>query len=161
MTITAFARREWSLAQWQQHVSEALKDLVNEKTRTPQQNKLFTQFLNRFRYHQGSFDDLTAYQRLANDIHCESACVHTVFYLAIKPTVFATVIKNLALAKLNQPCGASRIVVEKPFGEDLKSARMLNKLLHQSFQEEQIYRIDHFLGKEMVQICSCSALRIP
>jgi len=151
MTIIAFARREWSLAQWQQHVSEALKDLVNEKTRTPQQKKLFAQFLNRFRYHQGSFDDLSAYQRLANDIHCESACIHTVFYLAIKPTVFATVIKNLALAKLNQPCGASRIVVEKPFGEDLKSARMLNKLLHQSFQEEQIYRIDHFLGKEMVQ----------
>lgn len=151
MTIIAFARRKWSLAQWQAHVSDALKDIINEKTSTQQQKALFKQFLDRFRYHQGSFDDLSRYQELASTIRCESAPVHTIFYLAIKPTVFATVIKNLALAELNKPYGTSRIVVEKPFGEDLKSARLLNRLLHQSFMEEQIFRIDHFLGKEMVQ----------
>ncbi len=147
MTIIAFARREWSLDQWKTHVCDSLKDKISSQ----QQKVILKQFLKRFRYQQGNFDDLAAYQQLADNLQCESSCTQTVFYLAIKPTVFSTVIKNLELTGLNKPCGTSRIVVEKPFGRDLNSARTLNQLLHQSFNEEQIYRIDHFLGKEMVQ----------
>jgi len=147
MTITAFARREWSLDQWKAHVCDSLKDKISSQ----QQKAILKRFLKRFRYQQGNFDDLAAYQQLADSLQCESSCTKTVFYLAIKPTVFSIVIKNLELTGLNKPCGTSRIVVEKPFGRDLNSARILNQLLHQSFNEEQIYRIDHFLGKEMVQ----------
>ncbi|GKS69551.1 glucose-6-phosphate 1-dehydrogenase [Nitrosomonas sp. PY1] len=147
MAITAFARREWSLDQWKAHVCDSLKDKISSQ----QHKAILKRFLKRFRYQQGNFDDLAAYRQLADNSQCESPCTQTVFYLAIKPTVFSTVIKNLELAGLNKPCGTSRIVVEKPFGRDLNSARALNQLLHQSFNEEQIYRIDHFLGKEMVQ----------
>jgi glucose-6-phosphate 1-dehydrogenase len=79
------------------------------------------------------------------------ACSHVVFYLAIKPTDYPSVIGNLEVAGLNKPRGFHRIVVEKPFGEDLESAQMLNQFLHRSFNEEQIFRIDHYQGKETVQ----------
>ena len=74
-----------------------------------------------------------------------------VFYLALPPRVFATVIESLGKAGLNQSAGWTRLVVEKPFGRDHDSARELNALVHSYFSEEQIYRIDHYLGKETVQ----------
>src|SRR5581483_2994699 len=70
------------------------------------------------------------------------------YYLAIPPTMFATVVKGLADAGCNK---GGRVVVEKPFGRDLASAQALNGILHQSFQESEIFRIDHYLGKEPVQ----------
>src|SRR4030065_481778 len=81
----------------------------------------------------------------------ESGGSSAVFYLAIKPAEFGAVIQNLEASGLNNPRGLHRVVIEKPFGEDLESAQMLNRLLHQHFDEEQVYRIDHFLGKETVQ----------
>ena len=78
-------------------------------------------------------------------------CSNVVFYLAIKPTEFAAVINNLDAVGLNRPRGLHRVVVEKPFGEDIESARMLNELMHRHFDEEQIFRIDHYLGKDTVQ----------
>jgi glucose-6-phosphate 1-dehydrogenase len=78
-------------------------------------------------------------------------CSNMIFYLAIKPANFADVVLNLDRAGINRGRGRHRIVVEKPFGEDLASARRLNELLHKYFDEAQIYRIDHFLGKETVQ----------
>jgi glucose-6-phosphate 1-dehydrogenase len=74
-----------------------------------------------------------------------------VFYLALPPSSFSTVIKGIGESGLNKSSGWVRIVVEKPFGEDLSSARELNSLLHRYFDESQIYRIDHYLGKETVQ----------
>ena len=73
------------------------------------------------------------------------------FYLALPPGAFDSTIKGLRAAKLNRSEGWTRIVVEKPFGRDLQSARELNVLLHDGFSEDQIYRIDHYLGKETVQ----------
>jgi glucose-6-phosphate 1-dehydrogenase len=70
------------------------------------------------------------------------------YYLAIPPNMFATVVKGLADAGCDK---GGRVVVEKPFGRDLASARELNRILHQSFQESEIFRIDHYLGKEPVQ----------
>jgi len=74
-----------------------------------------------------------------------------VFYLALPPPVFPEVIKNLGEAGLNKSNGWTRLVIEKPFGEDLESAQRLNELVHDYFDEPQIYRIDHYLGKETVQ----------
>lgn len=73
------------------------------------------------------------------------------FYLALPPDAFVSTIKGLRAAKLNRSAGWTRIVVEKPFGRDLQSAQDLNALLHDGFSENQIYRIDHYLGKETVQ----------
>ena len=74
-----------------------------------------------------------------------------VFYLALPPRVFPLAIAGLGHAGLNQSAGWTRLVIEKPFGRDLKSAQDLNKVAHENFDEEQIYRIDHYLGKETVQ----------
>ncbi len=74
-----------------------------------------------------------------------------VFYLALPPKVFPLAIAALGGAGLNKSNGWVRLVIEKPFGRDLKSAQELNKVVHQSFEEKQVYRIDHYLGKETVQ----------
>lgn len=74
-----------------------------------------------------------------------------IFYLALPPQAFADTVEQLASAGLNRSRGYTRVVVEKPFGRDLESARGLNTLLHRHFDETQIYRIDHYLGKETVR----------
>jgi glucose-6-phosphate 1-dehydrogenase len=74
-----------------------------------------------------------------------------VFYLALPPEAFAPTIQGIGEAGLNQSAGWTRIVVEKPFGHDLVSAQKLNALIHSYFEESDIYRIDHYLGKETVQ----------
>ncbi|MBD3274606.1 MAG: glucose-6-phosphate dehydrogenase, partial [Candidatus Marinimicrobia bacterium] len=74
-----------------------------------------------------------------------------VFYLAIPPVAYETTINGLGSASLNESPGWTKIVVEKPFGRDLSSAQKLNNITHKYFSEEQIYRIDHYLGKETVQ----------
>jgi glucose-6-phosphate 1-dehydrogenase len=73
------------------------------------------------------------------------------FYLALPPNAFPPTIRHLGEAGLNRSRGWTRIVVEKPFGRDLRSARELNQLVHEHFEESQVYRIDHYLGKETVQ----------
>ncbi len=73
------------------------------------------------------------------------------FYLAIPPRAFPVVIERLGEAGLNRSPGFTRLVVEKPFGKSLESARELNQIVHASFEEDQVYRIDHYLGKETVQ----------
>lgn len=74
-----------------------------------------------------------------------------VFYLALPPKVFPLAIAGLGRAGLNKSRGWTRLVIEKPFGRDLKSAQDLNRVVHANFEEEQVYRIDHYLGKETVQ----------
>jgi glucose-6-phosphate 1-dehydrogenase len=73
------------------------------------------------------------------------------FYLALPPTAFPEVVNGLGRAGLHKSPGWARVVVEKPFGRDLESAKKLNKLIHRYFRESQLYRIDHYLGKETVQ----------
>ena len=74
-----------------------------------------------------------------------------IFYLAMAPEFFGTIANKLQEYGLKDSAGWSRLVIEKPFGIDIKSARKLNKQLRAAFDEDQIYRIDHYLGKEMVQ----------
>ena len=94
---------------------------------------------------QGDYNDPATYQRLRQELGKSERPLH---YLAIHPTMFAVVAEGLA----ESGCVANaRVVVEKPFGRDLVSAQELNKILHQYFPEEAIYRIDHYLGKEPVQ----------
>jgi glucose-6-phosphate 1-dehydrogenase len=114
-------------------------------------------FASRLRYMPGSFDDPDAYGRLAAQLADLDATMGTagnrLFYLATAPEFFPVIAANLGRAGLAQEADErfARIVVEKPFGTDLASARTLNDELGQVFRERQVYRIDHYLGKETVQ----------
>lgn len=80
-----------------------------------------------------------------------NAAPNVIYYLAVAPSFFPVIAENLAISKLTEDPERTRIVIEKPFGHDLESARSLNRLLGKTFAEKQIYRIDHYLGKETVQ----------
>ena len=100
----------------------------------------------------GEMDDPAMYQRLAGRLR-EIGAEGLLYYLAVPPSVYATIAERLAAAGLAgvPEHGWRRLIVEKPFGTDLASARSLNEHLHRHFTEEQIFRIDHYLGKETVQ----------
>jgi glucose-6-phosphate 1-dehydrogenase len=106
---------------------------------------VFERLVGRLSYVHGDFGDDATYVRVANAIADRTA---PVFYLEIPPALFGTVVGGLAKAGLTEN---ARIVVEKPFGHDLASARALNQELHSSIDESQLYRIDHFLGKMSVE----------
>jgi glucose-6-phosphate 1-dehydrogenase len=96
-------------------------------------------------YVDGDYNDLDTFQRVKKELGGARRPAH---YLAIPPSLFPTVIEKLAAAGC---AGDARVILEKPFGRDLGSARELNKTLHKAFPEESIFRIDHYLGKEPVQ----------
>jgi glucose-6-phosphate 1-dehydrogenase len=105
----------------------------------------FAELTRRLRYVDGDYADMATFTQLKRELGDATRPVH---YLAIPPSLFPVVVKNLGAS------GASdnaRVVVEKPFGRDLESARELNRVLHEVFPEENIFRIDHYLGKEAVQ----------
>ncbi len=100
---------------------------------------------------QGGPEDYRALvQRVESLEKSESLTGNRVFYLALPPPVFPVAITRLGEAELNEGPGWTRLVIEKPFGRDAASAESLNKLVHQYFDEKQVFRIDHYLGKETV-----------
>jgi glucose-6-phosphate 1-dehydrogenase len=103
---------------------------------------VFDRLAQKLTYVQGDFSDQGTYRRLADALHDAE---YPTFYLETPPSLFATVIERLHDAGLVS--GGRRVVVEKPFGHDLASARALSQELHQYLDESQLYRIDHFLGK--------------
>jgi glucose-6-phosphate 1-dehydrogenase len=117
------------------------------------QDEIAQSLASRMYYLAGETSDPQLYQRLQARLTEIDGAEGVLYYLAIPPTVYSTVIEQLGTAGLADPParGWRRIVVEKPFGTDLDSARALNRLAHEHFDEEQVYRIDHYLGKETVQ----------
>ena len=101
--------------------------------------------LRRLGYVSGNYEDQQTFERLAERL---KGAEHPMFYLAIPPSLFDDVASGIAKAGL---AGGARVVVEKPFGRDLPSSRELNRVLHQYFPEDEIFRIDHYLGKEAVE----------
>ena len=101
--------------------------------------------IKHLRYVEGNYSDSQTFEQLRAEL---AFTKHPLYYLAIPPTLFETVVQNLKAAECVK---GSRVVVEKPFGRDLQSARTLNATLHHAFDESQIYRIDHYLGKEAIQ----------
>ena len=115
-------------------------------------------FAERITYLQGRYDDAQSFGRLAETLdRLDQVCGtenHRLYYLATPPNVYADVVHQLGVAGLNRPGrpgGWARIIVEKPFGHDLQTARQLDQRIHETFDESQVYRIDHYLGKETVQ----------
>src|SRR5262249_54018003 len=100
--------------------------------------------LKRLRYVDGDYQDASTFTKLRQELDGAARPLH---YLAIPPSLFGTVAQHLA----ESGCAVdARVVIEKPFGRDAASARELNRLLHEKFDEPSIYRIDHYLGKEPV-----------
>jgi len=135
--IVGVAADDWTVDQLRERARtsiEACGETIDDE--------VFARFAARLSYISGDFSDEGSYQRLAaaiKDVHCP------VFYLEIPPSLFGMVIKGISEAGLTATSG--RVVVEKPFGHDLASARALAAEIHQYIDESQLYRIDHFLGK--------------
>lgn len=133
--VLGVARSAWDDDELRDRVSAALPDA---------DERVLRRLCQRLRYQQGQYDDPQLYQAITQRLDGAS---HPVAYLAVPPDLFADVIRGLASAGFDR---GGRVVVEKPFGRDLESARALSQVLHRSFNEDAIYRIDHFLGKESV-----------
>jgi glucose-6-phosphate 1-dehydrogenase len=134
--IVGVAVDDWSLEKLREHARECI-----EGTGEKLESDVFERLAKRLSYVSGDFTDAATYEKVGKAI----GDAHTpVFYLEIPPFLFGPVIKELAGAKLTK---TARVVVEKPFGHDLASARELAAEIHKYIEEPQLYRIDHFLGK--------------
>ena len=131
---------------------------INQFSRTrPAQAEVWETFASKLHYCQGNFDDPAAYRGLKAHLdHLDAqhgTSGNRLFYLATAPEYFPVIIEQLGAAGLHTSpdSGWVRVIIEKPFGRDLDSARSLNHTVQTVFREEQVYRIDHYLGKETVQ----------
>ena len=152
-SLVGFARRDWE----HQDFGELVHDSVKEHARTPFKESVWNRLAEGIRFVQGTFDDDDAFDRLAQtvkDLDAERGTGgNTAFYLSIPPSAFPVVTKQLARSGLAEASEDTwrRVVIEKPFGRDLKSAKELNGIVNDVFPEESVFRIDHYLGKETVQ----------
>lgn len=146
--IIGFGRRDWSDDKLRTEMRAALQEHARTK---PLDAKVLDEVLGRMRYVRGTFDEIAGYQKLENLLG-ELGADNRLFYLATPPDAYTTIIEKLGQSQLSTcPRGWTRIIVEKPYGRDLESAKALEGAIHQVFNEDQIYRIDHYLGKETVQ----------
>ncbi|MCU1366349.1 MAG: zwf [Ilumatobacteraceae bacterium] len=140
--VIGVARSDWSDAAFRQHAQESILTEIPDAD-----PEIIAAVCKRLDLVQGDYADPKTWQTLVHKLdHYKSE--HAVFYMAIPPNMFPTVAESLASVGLND---RGRIVVEKPFGRDLQSARDLNVTLHKVFPEDRIFRIDHYLGKEAVE----------
>ncbi len=153
-SVVGFARRDWNDDTFRQVLLEG----VNANSRSgPADPVLWQNFAEGISYVRSDFGEPEGYDRLAEQLRRIDAQRGTggnrVFYLATPPDTYPTIIQQLGAHGLAHSNGSdwTRIIVEKPFGRDLESARALNQQLLAVFDEDQIYRIDHYLGKETVQ----------
>jgi glucose-6-phosphate 1-dehydrogenase len=150
--ILGVGRSAMSDGDFQNLVREALKDSDKTEHLEEQQWQEFSQCLH---YLAGELDDGNTYQQISarlEELARDGASKNRLFYLATPPSLFSLIVKKLGESGLaNEDDHWSRIVIEKPFGRDLESAKALNTEVLQVFMESQVYRIDHYLGKETVQ----------
>lgn len=153
-TVVGFARQNVSNEVWREHI-QGMVPAVRGK----QRQKKLSDFLRLFYYQIGLFEDPAGYRSLAvllgQQDNTWKTCANKLFYLAAAPNHYETICRQLADSGLTIPCGSdegwTRVIVEKPFGKDLLTAQALDEMLGRLFKEAQIYRIDHYLGKDTVQ----------
>ena len=140
--VIGVARSDWSDTAFRQHARDSILAV------TPDADPAIIEAVcKRLDLVQGDYADSKTWKTLVSKLDKHKS-QNAVFYMAIPPSIFPQVAESLASVGLN---GRGRIVVEKPFGRDLASARELNATLHEVFPEERIFRIDHYLGKESVE----------
>jgi len=152
-SVVAFARRPYNDEVFRQQALESINQHSRQKPVNPQVWESFSQGLH---YLQSSFDDQEGYAKLntlLNKLDQERGTNgNRIFYLSTPPSQYPEIIQHLGAAGLNRNRkGWTRIIIEKPFGHDLNTARELNRQVSRVFREDQVYRIDHYLGKETVQ----------
>jgi glucose-6-phosphate 1-dehydrogenase len=160
--IVGFARREFSNEEYAYALSQELGIHTDPE---------WEKFAKNIYYHQGLFEEKEKYldlvKRLNGFDNEIGACITRLFYLATPPDNYLSILENLKSSKLSNGCGAEfekaikkddssvgkwvRVAIEKPFGKDLETAKELDRKLGEIFEEEQIYRVDHYLAKETVQ----------
>jgi len=154
ISIVGMARRPIPTAEFRNQMREGINAFSRKRPVDP---AVWENFSRQIEYFQGNFDDPAAYRRLGellDSLDAERGTAgNRLFYLATAPDYFPVILEQLGAAKLNRsPSGGwVRAVIEKPFGHDLNTAQGLNRTVHTVFDEDQIYRIDHYLGKETVQ----------
>src|ERR1700731_2629134 len=153
VAVIGFARREKTDDEFRKELEETTRKF----SRQPVRDEIWKTFAQAVFYHQSDFADEAGYKKLAERLDKidkeRGTRGNRLFYFAVAPDQFEPILKHLKAVGLNQAREGSwaRVIVEKPFGSDLASARELNRLVRSSFTEEQTYRIDHFLGKETAQ----------
>jgi glucose-6-phosphate 1-dehydrogenase len=153
VTVVGFARRERNHDDFRRELEEATRKFSRQNVR----DEIWKTFAQSIFYHQSDFCDESGYKSLAVELDKidkeRGTRGNRLFYFAVAPDQFEPILKHLKSMGLNEAREGSwaRVIVEKPFGSDLASARELNRVVRNSFTEEQTYRIDHFLGKETAQ----------
>ena len=147
--IIGFARRDWSDEDFRHGLRDGLEQYGNGLYK-PETWNSFAPMLS---YFQGNLDVAEDYTRLqAHLAELENEPANRLYYLATSPNFYGSACQHLGAAGMaNQADGRRNIIIEKPFGHDLASAQALDRVVHQAFEESQVYRIDHYLGKETAQ----------
>ncbi len=160
-TGVGFARRDWTDAQFRDHLLAGINKYSRNR---PVKPAIWDSIADTIEYQRGDFNDPAAYAELAKRLdridRDRGTAGNRLFYLAVPPSLYPEIINHLDRAGLatsgerrrtGPNRGWTRVIVEKPFGYDLESARTLNREFAEVFAEDQVYRIDHYLGKETVQ----------
>lgn len=153
-SIVGFARRPFSREEFRQFI----RDEMNIKPGQYREEDV-KHFLDHICYEQGLFDSKEAYGHLARRLveidNTWKQCSNKLFHLSVPPSLYDKILDHLADSGLTVPCGGdlgwTRVLIEKPFGNDIETAKALDKKLATLFKEEQIFRIDHYLAKEALQ----------
>src|SRR5213080_492721 len=153
VAIIGFARRPKNDDDFRKEMEEAVRKFSRQAVR----DEIWKTFSQSLFYHQSEFGEEPGYKSLAERLEKidneRGTRGNRLFYFAAGPDQFETILKNLKAAGLNRAKEGSwaRVIIEKPFGTDLASARELNRIVNDAFEESQTFRIDHFLGKETAQ----------
>lgn len=146
--IVGFARSEFDEASFRERMREAVAEFGDSY-----REEIWKEFAPRLYYVQGQYDEEESLRRLQERLdELEPGGAGRLYHLSVPPSLYTSIVETLGdLGLVRAGNGWRRVVVEKPFGQDLESARALNERIHAVLDEEQIYRIDHYLGKETVQ----------
>ncbi len=147
--IVGMSRRPYSHEEFRDLLMDSAKDIITEGF----EKKTWNGFASRIFYSPGNINERDDYEKLLAFLsELEEGEANRLFYLSVSPELYEVAVEQMAALKVaDENEGWRRIVVEKPFGFDYESAQALNDVIHAAFEEHQVYRIDHYLGKETVQ----------
>lgn len=151
--LIGFARRDWT----DEHFIEFVKEAVQAHCRTKFRESTWNNLVAGIRFVQGTFDDAQAFERLSQTVQeldrVRGTRGNHAFYMSVPPRSFPVVSKQLAASGLSRSSQGAwrRVIIEKPFGHDLASAKELDSVVSEVFDPSSVFRIDHYLGKETVQ----------
>ncbi|MCI0130258.1 MULTISPECIES: glucose-6-phosphate dehydrogenase [Enterococcaceae] len=152
--VIGTARREWT----NEHFREVITDSIQELNPTPKELDSFTSHFYYQAHNVTNTQEYVTLEKLASELdNTYQLNGNRVFYLAMAPSFFGTIAQHIKSEHILSENGFNRLIIEKPFGTDYQTAKELNDSISAAFTEDQIFRIDHYLGKEMVQ--NISAIR--